>query len=126
MSTERKHDFVIWLDEILTERNWSDNELAKRAGLSHSSISKARSGILPQWEACKAIAHALGVNPILVFRKAGLLPPGPADDVRFEDWKELIPQLDPRDEAFLKQTAQHMIETNQKERGLKSLKPKTN
>ena len=70
-----QENFILWLDEELSSRNWSDYRLAKHAGISHSVLSKARSGTLPKWDACLAIAKALGFNPVLIFEKAGLLPP---------------------------------------------------
>lgn len=76
--------FLEWLDEQENLRNWSDYEVAKNAGISHSVISRARSGIPPKWDACLAIAKALDASPVLVFRKAGLLPPQPETDEQIE------------------------------------------
>jgi len=69
------NEFISWLDEELNLRGWNDSNLAKRAKLSQSVISKARSGIRPiKWEACISIADALKMPPEIVLRKAGLLP----------------------------------------------------
>lgn len=70
--------FIEWLDQQLKPLGWSDHQLAKRAGISHSVVSKARAGIAPKWEACMAIAAALDLPAEIVFRRAGLLPE--ADD----------------------------------------------
>ena len=115
MTLEKQREFIEWLDEMIATRNWSDNQLAKEAGISHSVISKARSGVLPKWDACEAISAALNVSPVLVFRKAGLLPPGPSDEVAFEDWKYILDQLDPRDQEVLKKTALNMLESDKKD-----------
>ena len=74
MVIESQEVFILWLDQKLSSLNWSDYQLAKKAGISHSVISKARSSSPPKWDACLAISKALNVSPITVFRKAGLLP----------------------------------------------------
>lgn len=114
MSLDQQEEFIHWLDEKLAVKNWSDNQLATAAGISHSVISKARSGILPKWDACVAIANALDISPVFVFRKVGLLPPGPSDEVSFEDWKEVLSKLSERDQVVLKQTALTMLEADRK------------
>lgn len=115
MPIETVDTFLEWLDEQEAIKGWSDYRLAKKANIAPSVISRARSsGILPKWDACEAIAKALNVSTILVFRKAGLLPPGPPDDVVFEDWKFLLDQLSERDRAILKQTALSMIDADEK------------
>lgn len=88
--------FIAWLDDELAERGWNDFQLARQAGLSHSVISKARSGILPKWEACEAIALALKLPVELVFRKAGLLN-SETDDAGFEEMKHVLTLLPERD-----------------------------
>jgi transcriptional regulator with XRE-family HTH domain len=125
MSLDKNIEFITWLDEILVARNWSDNQLAKKAGISHSVISKARSGILPKWGACESIAHALDISPVIIFRKAGLLPPGPPDDITFDDWKEVLGRLSERDQAVLKQTALSMLDADKKGRETSAARLKT-
>jgi transcriptional regulator with XRE-family HTH domain len=97
--------FIDWLDRELAERGWNDYQLAHRAGLSHSVISKARRGHTPRWEACAAIAGALRLPAELVFRRAGLLPPLPEDESALAELRALIPQLTPRDRQELVQIA---------------------
>lgn len=74
MNFERTEAFLAWLDKQLAEKNLTDNQLSKRAGLGHSSISKARKGALPGFKACISIAKALNVSEIEVLRAAGHLP----------------------------------------------------
>ena len=69
------------------------------------------------------IANALQLSPIHVFRVAGLLPPGPADDVTLEDWKEILPRLSERDQKILRDMALNMIDTDGKERKTGKQKP---
>ncbi len=118
--------FNDWLLEQMTERGWTQADLARASGLNRQSISDyinlRRTN--PEPEALVAIAHGLNISPITVFRKAGLLPLGPDSEVKFEDWKYLIEQMDPSDEAELRQIAEMKIERRKKEQSLKSLKPK--
>lgn len=89
MTQERTAAFIQWLDNQLAENHLTDHQLAKKAGISHSVISKARNGTLPKWEACVAIARALEVDPIEVFRAAGLVQPPPDLDPDFERLKSV-------------------------------------
>ena len=74
MDPENVEFFLKWLDNELTKNNFSDYQFAAKAKISHTVISKARNGKLPKWDACMSIAEALHVDPVVVFRLAGLLP----------------------------------------------------
>lgn len=89
MTQERTEAFIQWLNNQLAENHMTDNQLARKAEISHSVISKARNGTLPKWEACVAIARALGVDPIEVFRAVGLVQPPPDLDPDFERLKSI-------------------------------------
>jgi transcriptional regulator with XRE-family HTH domain len=101
----QRSEFVIWLDQELLQHGWSDHQLARRAGLSHSVISKARSGASPKWEACEALARALDLPPEIVFRKAGLLSPLSGEPADLEEWRHLLALLPERDRYELLQIA---------------------
>lgn len=75
-------------------------------------------------ETLTAIAHALKISPLTLFRKAGLLPENNGADVKLDDWEFLLKQMSPEDEAELRQIAEMKIERRKKELSLKSLKPK--
>lgn len=77
---DRIEHFLGWLDAELTDRGITDSDLARRGGISHAVISRARHGQLPGWEACKGIARGLNLPPEIVLRAAGHLPPEPARD----------------------------------------------
>ena len=69
--------FNQWMNKTLEDRGWSARELARRAGISHTYISNIASGKrLPTWDFCAAIAGPLGMSPIVVFQKAGLIRQG--------------------------------------------------
>jgi predicted transcriptional regulator len=89
MTLERTELFTAWLNTKLSETGLTDSELAKRANMSHSVLSKARRGILPKYEACAKIAYALRVHPIEVFQIAGLIPTLQNLDTDFEELKHL-------------------------------------
>jgi transcriptional regulator with XRE-family HTH domain len=68
-------EFATWLSGELKARGWSQSELARRAGISHVTVSNLLSGLRGRGEqSCRAIAEALGVSSEMVFRLAGLLP----------------------------------------------------
>ena len=89
MTPERTELFIAWLYTKLSDAQLSDSELAKRARMSHSVLSKARKGILPKYEACAKIARALRVDPVEVFRAAGLIATPQDLDTDFERLKYL-------------------------------------
>ena len=68
--------FAEWIDLELNKRNWNRADLARKSGMSESSISHIYTGRRnPGSELCAAIAHAFDLPPEVVFRAAGLLPP---------------------------------------------------
>jgi hypothetical protein len=124
MSPHRSDHFVEWLDAEEARLGWTDYRLAAEAKIAASVLSRARSGMTPGWDASLAIALALKRAPMLVFRQAGLLPPGSAETAHLEDWQHLISQLPPEDEAELRQIAEMKLERRKKEQRLRALKAK--
>lgn len=63
-----------WLLGELKKRNWSQNELARRAGLTSGTISNIVTGrVEGSQETLKSIAKALRIPTELIFVEAGLL-----------------------------------------------------
>lgn len=93
MTLEITEAFLAWLDKQLAENHLTDTQLANKAGISHSVISKARKGTLPKWDACLAIAKALRVPEYEVFRVAGLLPTPSGYDAQMEGLHWDVDQL---------------------------------
>jgi len=92
-----------WIQEQLDINNWKSRDLAKRAHVSDTAISrilKNERGI--GVETLVAIANAFHVSPMTVIRKAGLLPASANGEVSFEDWKYLLEKMTPeeRDEVW--------------------------
>ncbi|MCD4738336.1 MAG: helix-turn-helix transcriptional regulator [Anaerolineae bacterium] len=68
-------EFSEWLGKEIKSRGWSAANLSRRSGVASAQISRILNrerGIGP--DSCLAIARALGVPPVEVFRRAGLLP----------------------------------------------------
>jgi transcriptional regulator with XRE-family HTH domain len=115
-------NFGSWLLQELEKRNWSQSDLVRASGISRGTLSNIISGNRGIGEkSLIAIADALNISPITIFRKTGLLPPG-SESVTFEDWQFILSQLSPEDEAELRQIAEIKIERRKKNRELKELK----
>jgi transcriptional regulator with XRE-family HTH domain len=73
------NDFIEWLTVEITQRGWTNSELARRAELVPSTVSQVLSGRSnPGLDFCIGVARALGEQPERILRRAGLLPPLPA------------------------------------------------
>lgn len=86
--------FSEWLDAQLSERSMTQQALAKKAGLGKSVISKLLKRMIkrPDPGTYVAIAKALDMSPITVFRIAGILPPD-IDIPELEDYKTVLSLL---------------------------------
>lgn len=68
-------NFISWLTSEINSRGWTNSELARRAGVRHSTISMLLSGHnKPGLDVCVGIAKAFKVSPEDVLRRAGLIP----------------------------------------------------
>ncbi len=104
MVRKASNKFLPWLDEKLQQKGWSDHQLAKRAGISHSVISKARNSLQPPgWEACAAIAKALNLPQAEVLIVAGWLPEPPNYSSERDEWMALYDILTPEQRQKLKE-----------------------
>ncbi len=95
--SESEH-FGKWLQKEIDERGWPMSELARRAEVSHTAISRVVSGERGAGpELCRAIAHALEMPEERVFRVAGLLSelPAPEEDFTFAEVYEMLKHLTP-------------------------------
>jgi len=83
--------FFEWLNKKIADLGLNDNQVSVIAGLSNSTISKARSGAQPLgFDACVALASALGIPPDIVLREAGLLPKPPNYSSDIESLKAAV------------------------------------
>ena len=99
-------DFVDWVNKELSGKGWSSSELARRASVTSSAMSKLlNQQNNPGLEICIGIADALGYPPEYVLRKAGLIPPLPAtpDDERIKEVREIMRNLPEDDQEEIRQ-----------------------
>jgi transcriptional regulator with XRE-family HTH domain len=117
-------DFFQWLDARLHDADLTDYALAQKAGITHSVISRARSGQQGiGYEAGVAIAQALDLPPEIVLRKLELLPPaGPnRRSVLIDEMLSVFPDLSDADQEELLQLARLKLERKKREaRGKKT------
>ena len=79
-------NLVDWLNEEIGERGWTIRELARRASLSHVTISNVLNGNQrPGLNFCKGIAQALRISTEEVLRRAGHLNPEPPETAKISD-----------------------------------------
>jgi hypothetical protein len=57
-----------------------------------------------------AIAGALNISPILMFRKAGLLPSASEREIRLDEWEHLLDQLNTAEQDELYRIGERMVE----------------
>jgi transcriptional regulator with XRE-family HTH domain len=63
-----------WIASEVAARGWTIRELARQAGLAHTTINDVLAGKqLPGWDFCARVAGPLGATPIEVFIRAGKL-----------------------------------------------------
>jgi transcriptional regulator with XRE-family HTH domain len=68
-------EFQGWLQEQLDLHNWTASDLAERAGVGPSTITRILTGERKAGpDVCTKIAQALSEDPDKVFRLAGILP----------------------------------------------------
>lgn len=86
-------NFTSWLSNKLKNNGWSMREFARRAKISHSSVSKVISGeVVPSWDFCAAISVPLNEPIWDVAQIAGLLPKKPGD-MSYKELEDLITKL---------------------------------
>lgn len=89
------NELLTWLNTEIGNRGWSNNELARRAGMSSAGLSKVMTGRNAiTWDFCYLVAQALKEPPEKLFRLAGLLPPtSPERDQMIQEIVEILKQL---------------------------------
>lgn len=88
-------EFGEWLADELKQRAWSSSELARRAGISQSSVSNVLTGKqIPGLEFCKGVAKALDLPADRLLRLAGHLAYVPEPVVEEQEAVRLFRTLD--------------------------------
>lgn len=121
------NEFINWLNEELRVHHMKPADLAKKAGYDNSVISNilnGKRGVGP--EMCTAIAGVFGYSPIVVFSKAGLLPPMNEQEAKLLQLEEIYRNIsDDKREEFLRY-GEYLREQEERSRGSTAkLNPKT-
>lgn len=98
------NDLIVWINSELSKRAWSNNELARRSGMSSAGMSLVMTGRnAVTWEFCANVARALGEPPEKLFRLAGLLPqlPLPERDPALQELFDIAKKLSATDREEL-------------------------
>jgi len=103
-------ELVSWLVSEMNKKNWGIRETAKRAGVSHPTISDIIAGNQPSLITCKKLAKLFNCPELVIIRKAGLIQSemDPNDD--FDQWKHILDQLPQHDRDELLRIAQIKVE----------------
>src|SRR3990172_11783978 len=86
---------VRYLQEVMRRREWSGNELARRAGLTSPSFWELMTGATknPALDTVMGLAEACGVDPVVIFSYAtGYRPPTGLDPM-LEELKGIFVRL---------------------------------
>ncbi len=103
--------FTNWLETELNKRDWRIADLARKAGVDKGSLSRIFSGTRkPGPDICLAIAKALNLSDVMVFRQAGLLSSKSEMGPEAEELLHLFRQLGEHDKKRILQTARTWVE----------------
>lgn len=103
--------FVKWLLGELNERDMTQADLARRAGLSSGTLSNITSGDRnPGERVCRAIAQAFGIPAEEVMRRAGILPALPKRTERIARMVALLEELEEDDQSFVEEFTRLRVE----------------
>ena len=106
-----KNNLSIFLNEELNKRGWSQRELARRSGLSPTSISEVMAGKRgPGKKFCGAVAKALQVPPERILQEAGIIEP-PPDTWLFNELVNVAKSLSEQNQRKLLEYAQFLLQT---------------
>lgn len=94
---------IIWIEEQLEAREWSQGELARRADISAGGITDILSGnSAPSYRRIVKIARAFEFPPATLLQIAGLLPSAPEATPSLQEAQYLFSKLsDVEQERFL-------------------------
>lgn len=96
-------DFIEWLKAEMEKRDWSQNELARRAGVTSGHMSLVMTGMRePGPELCRGLARALGIPETVVFVEAGLMSsPRNSTEITLLELYELMEELPIEDQRAI-------------------------
>ncbi len=87
-----------WLNNEIQPRNWSLRSLARRVGVSHTTVIKIANGeTTPSVDMCRCFADIFGVALDEIMRIAGILPPEPPEVAEEKVALRLFRELSPNE-----------------------------
>lgn len=87
-------DLITWINSETAKRGWSNNQLARRMGMSSAGFSLVVTGKNQlSMEFCVNLARALGEPPEKILRMAGFLPMVPPVDPSIQEVVEVMKNL---------------------------------
>jgi transcriptional regulator with XRE-family HTH domain len=102
-----------FISRSLKERSWSMRELARRSGLSVTTISDVVSGKAnPGLDFCRGVARALDLPPEMVLRLAGLLPSVPESTLKEQRVRYYFNRLSPEQQELILETMKAWYEAS--------------
>ena len=106
-----KPDFPVWFSEQLQERGWSRREMARRLGVSHSSIAYLAKGEMkPSVRMCKKIASAFLVPNQEVMARVGMLDPIPPETASRREADFLFSRLSDEEQEIVLAQMRALVE----------------
>jgi len=118
-------EFVKKIKARMDIENLGVSQLSRKLGVSHPTVvDLVTHGKKPSLDTCIALAKWLKESDVSILREAGLLPPGPGDEINFEDWKYLLAQMTPEERDEMREIGIMKIDRRKKDQSMKALKPK--
>ena len=113
-----------WLLNELRKRDWSQADLARRAGVSRTAISDIISGKRKIGrDLAVSISEAFKLPLEEVYRAAGLLPPEPAETKLARQITHITAQLPPEEQQGLLEFAKLRLRLSEKQGQYETRKP---
>jgi len=81
MSSSSPNQLVEWLKANMEKNNWGIREVARRAGVSHPTISDLLNGKEPSLNTSVALAKLFNTTPEFILTLAGIFPKKSNDDL---------------------------------------------
>jgi DNA-binding XRE family transcriptional regulator len=104
-------DVATWLNEEAQSRGWSFREIARRIGVSHTTIIKVvNEQMRPSAELCISLAKLFRTAPENVLRLAGYLPPQPEKSINTVEANHLFSQLSEDEQEVLLTQMRALVE----------------
>lgn len=91
------------LRQLLNERGWSEYKLAKRCGLSESTVANIfRRNTVPSIATLETICSGFGITMSQFFAEGDMIEITPELKELFENWVNLTPEQKKADNQMLK------------------------